>query len=48
MHMEHMDKTDCILIVDDDQDVHDATVFTLRDSVILDLMLNKEHAPDAE
>lgn len=33
-----------ILIVDDDQDVHDATIFTLRDSIILGKPLTFLHA----
>ena len=37
-----------ILVVDDDQDVHDATVFTLRDSVLLDRPLKFLHAYSAK
>jgi diguanylate cyclase (GGDEF)-like protein len=33
-----------VLIVDDDRDVHDATVFTLRDTIILDRPLSFVHA----
>lgn len=36
-----------ILIVDDDRDVHDATVFTLRDSVLLERPLKFLHAYSA-
>ncbi|MDC7241134.1 MAG: EAL domain-containing protein [Spirochaetales bacterium] len=37
-----------ILIVDDDQDVHDATIFALKDIVILDRKLQFSHAHSAE